>query len=86
MQYELSQLAPGSYDILLRGVVVASLVRSSQAQNETWTAELLEEQLPGQRPAPFTQPEHSFSSFEEACKWLEDAETRSSSEVQAWRR
>jgi hypothetical protein len=41
MPYTLSRLAPGSYDVLLDGVIVASLVRSGPTSNATWTAELL---------------------------------------------
>jgi hypothetical protein len=41
MTYRLSRLAPGSYDVLLNGVIIASLVRSGGKENTTWTAELL---------------------------------------------
>jgi hypothetical protein len=43
MGYTLERLAPGSYDVVLDGDVVASLVRSGQTSDPTWTAELLEE-------------------------------------------
>jgi hypothetical protein len=74
MSYRLSRLAPGSYDVLLNGVIIASLVRSGETHNATWTAELLVDLPPGERPAPFVEPEHEFGSFEEAQKWLADAE------------
>jgi hypothetical protein len=76
MPYALSRLAPGSYDVLLDGVIIASLVRSSETSNAIWTAELLEDVHPRRRPAPFKWPEHSFGSLEEAQKWLGGAEIR----------
>ncbi len=76
MTYTLSRLAPGSYDVLLDGVIVASLVRSGSKDNATWTTELLEDAHPIFRPALFTESEHTFSSLEEARKWLGDAEVR----------
>lgn len=74
MTYELSQLAPGSYDVLLDGTVVASLVRSGQTESSTWTVELLEEVLPSEMPTPFTEHEHTFGSLREAWQWLRGAE------------
>jgi hypothetical protein len=41
MPYELRRLAPGSFDVFLDGVVVASLVRSGPHHGATWSAELL---------------------------------------------
>jgi hypothetical protein len=76
LTYTLSRLAPGSYDVLLDGVIVASLVRSGDKEYTTWTAELLMDVHPRRRPAPFTELEHSFGSLEEARKWLGDAEIR----------
>jgi len=72
--YKLSPLASGSYDVLLDGAIIASLVRSGEIDNATWTAELLEDAPSWRRPAPFTEIEHTFRSFEEARKWLGDAE------------
>ena len=59
MTYRLVQLAPGSYDVELDGMVVASLVQSPTSRR--WTAELLDERQP--HPAPFTAAEHRFDSF-----------------------
>ena len=70
MAYKLSQLAPGSYDVVLNGVIIASLVRSVQSREPTWTAELLVDMPPEERPSPFTGPEHTFASLEEAQRWL----------------
>ena len=47
MAYTLSHLAPGSYDVVLDGRVVASLVRSGQTSDATWTVELLEDMPQG---------------------------------------
>jgi hypothetical protein len=70
VSYRLTKLAAGSYDVWLNGVIVASLVRSGQTHDAIWTAELLSEPLPGEMPAPFTAPEHTFGSLEEARIWL----------------
>jgi hypothetical protein len=76
MAYRLSRLASGSYDVLLHGVIIASLVRNGRTDAASWTAELLLDLPPGERPAPFTEVEHTFSSLDEARKWLGDAEIR----------
>jgi hypothetical protein len=76
MPYTLSRLAAGSYDVLLDGVIVASLVRSGSSDDATWTAELLVDVHPRRRPAPFTETEHTFGSLREAQEWLWNAEIR----------
>jgi hypothetical protein len=76
MAYRLSRLAAGSYDVLLNGVIIASLVRSGEKEYTTWTLELLIDLPPEERPAPFTEVEHTFDSLEEAQKWLGNAEIR----------
>ncbi len=76
MAYKLSRLAPGSYDVLLNEVIIASLVRSGETDNATWTAELLLDVPPEERPVPFREAEHSFGSLEDARAWLSDAEIR----------
>jgi hypothetical protein len=73
MAYRLSRLAAGSYDVLLNGVIIASLVQSGRTDDATWTAELLVDLPPKDMPAPFTELEHTFDSLEEAQKWLEGA-------------
>ncbi len=70
MVYKLSRLAPGSYDVLLNGVIIASLVRNGLSEDAPWTAELLVDLTAEERPAPFTQPEHTFASLDEARQWL----------------
>jgi hypothetical protein len=69
MDYRLIQLAPGAYDVLRRGEIVASVVRNS-SRSKRWSAELLDELPPPERPAPFTDTEHHFQSFEDICEWL----------------
>lgn len=70
MPYRLTKLASGSYDVWLNDRIIASLVRSGQTLDATWTAELLVEPPPGEMPAPFTAPEHAFATLEEARLWL----------------
>ena len=74
MAYTLLRLASGSYDVLLDGVIVASLVRDGEKDDATWTVELLMDVEPERRPAPFTERKHSFGSLEEAQEWLGNAE------------
>lgn len=77
MPYRLIQLAPGSYDLLLDGEIIGSIVRSGTRTDQvTWTAELLNDPAPGQWPLPFTQVEHTFRTLEEACAWLGDPEIK----------
>ena len=74
MTYRLVRLAPGSYDLVLNGIIIAGLVRDGSTDNATWTAELLPDLPPRERPAPFVEPEHTFISLEEARTWLGGAE------------
>ena len=69
MEYRLIQLAPGAYDVLRRGEIVASVVRNGP-RSKRWSAELLDKLPPQARPAPFTDTEHHFQSFEDICEWL----------------
>jgi hypothetical protein len=70
MTYRLVQLARGSYDVQLDGVLVASLVQSLTSRR--WHAELLEERPP--LPAPFEKAEHGFDTFAEAVAWFGEPE------------
>ncbi len=75
MAYQLIQLAPGSYDLLLNGEIIGSVVRSGSRRGDaTWTAELLEDGPMESRPTPFTQVEHTFETLENVCAWLKGAE------------
>lgn len=87
MTYSLIQLAPGAYDLLLKGEVMGSVVRNSSYRPYTWTAELLEDLPPDQRPAPFTEVEHIFASLEDLCGWLGAPEVKTNnSHGDAWER
>jgi hypothetical protein len=57
-------------------VIVASVVHSSETDDAIWKAELLGDLLPEERPALFTEAEHSFRSLKDAQKWLGGAEIR----------
>ena len=70
MTYTLSRLAPGSYDVLLDGEIIASLARNGPSDRATWSAELLNDLPAGELPPPFVEPEHTFKSLEEARNWL----------------
>ena len=71
MTYTLQRLAPGSFDLILDGKVVGSLVRdvSKDGYEGDWTAETLAESPP--YPAPFTQETHKFVTLKAAADWLE---------------
>jgi hypothetical protein len=68
--YTLSRLAPGSYDVLLNGVIIASLARNGRTSDASWSAELLVDLPPDERPVPFTRLEHRFATLEDARQWL----------------
>ena len=72
MTYTVEQLAPGSYDVLLYGTLIASLVRNVHRSGpaDTWSAELLDEMPAIKRPAPFTNQRHVFKSRSAALVWL----------------
>ena len=72
MTYTVEQLALGSYDVLLDGVLMASLVRSVHryGPGDTWQVELLDEIPAIERPAPFTDQRHIFKSHLAALEWL----------------
>ncbi len=68
--YKLSRLAPGSYDVLMNGEIIASLARNGQGGDSTWSVELLVDLPPDERPVPFTRLEHRFATLEDARQWL----------------
>ena len=76
MAYTLRRLAAGSYDLLLHGEVIGSLVRNVSAGGDLrgWRVELIEDVPPEQRPEPFTKAEHAFRTFNAARRWLGDPE------------
>jgi hypothetical protein len=81
MPYALHRLAAGSFDLLLDGTVMGSVVRDITADGEVrrWRAELLDDLPPTQRPQPFIEIEHRFDTLEEVLAWLGDAEIASNS-------
>jgi hypothetical protein len=72
MAYTLVPLAPGAYDVLLDGEVIASLVREVQSgrRSPNWHIELLEWAPGAAPPAPFLEPTHVFPNFAAALDWL----------------
>ena len=70
MPYTLHRLAAGSYDLLLEGTVIGSVVREvgKSGQIRGWRAELMSGEPP--LPEPFTQEAHEFKSFEAIVAWL----------------
>ena len=70
MPFTLQRLAAGSYDLLLDGEIVGSVVRGLSKGGATldWYAELLESAPP--RPAPFIQEAHRFDTLEATIAWL----------------
>ena len=72
MTYTVEQLAPGSYDVLRDGVVIASLVLDIHrgSRPDTWSVELLAEVPAIKRPAPFMKQRHVFNSRPAALEWL----------------
>lgn len=72
MTYTLHQLAPGSYDLALDGVIVGGVVRETTAGGSStgWCAELLQDLPAATRPHPFDCVEHRFPTLEATAEWL----------------
>ncbi|GEP05635.1 hypothetical protein MOX02_36730 [Methylobacterium oxalidis] len=71
MPYTLHRLAAGSYDLLLDGALIGSVVRETSCDHATgWWAELLEDLPRARRPKPFKQVEHRFETFGDVVSWL----------------
>ena len=77
MTYTIERLAPGSYDVLLDGDLVAALVRVVEREglSDQWQIDLLEEAPPADRPTPFVDQSHTFGSRLAALEWLGIPET-----------
>jgi hypothetical protein len=74
MAYKLHRLAAGSYDLVLDGKIIGSVVRNVSVSGDLrgWRVELIEDLSPEQRPEPFTEIEHAFRTFNAAWAWLGD--------------
>ena len=72
MTYTLHQLAVGSYDLALDGIIIGSVIQdvSPSGEGRGWRAALLDEVTPDQWPAPFKGIEPPFRSLEAAMAWL----------------
>lgn len=76
MIYTLSRLAPGSYDVLLNGKIVASLVRSGEKDYTTWTVELLTDLPPWRDPLPSQRQSTSSAAWRKSGSGLEARDPR----------
>ena len=68
--YSIRQLAPGSFDVLLDGALVAALVHGIDGLDDGWQVDLLDEKSFSDRPPPFTAQSHTFPSLPAALDWL----------------
>ncbi|MCJ2016942.1 hypothetical protein MKK84_05800 [Methylobacterium sp. E-065] len=70
MTYTLHRLAAGSYDLVVQGAIVGTVVREVARNGEAkgWHAELLTAVPP--LPAPFTNEAHRFDTLEATIAWL----------------
>lgn len=70
--YSVERLAPDSYDVLLDGALVASLVRDTDGSGATreWLLDLLDEASTAARPALVIAQQHTFASRAAALAWL----------------
>ncbi|POR40393.1 hypothetical protein [Methylobacterium sp. V23] len=75
MTYTLHQLAVGSYDLALDGIIIGSVVQdiAPGGSSRGWRAELLDELTPDQWPIPFRGIEPPFRTLEAAMAWLNGA-------------
>lgn len=75
MNYTLHRLAPGSYDLVLSGEIVGSVVRELRTGIDApiWHAELLGDPPPERRPHPFSRIDHAFGSLDAVVIWLDGA-------------
>ncbi|KQP60089.1 hypothetical protein ASF41_10450 [Methylobacterium sp. Leaf111] len=75
MSYTLHRLAPGSYDLILSGEIVGSVVRELGNGNDApiWHAELLGDPPSERRPPPFSRIDHVFGTLDAVVLWLDGA-------------
>lgn len=72
MNYSLHRLAPGSYDLVLNGEIVGSVVREIATGGDApvWHAELLNDPPLARRPDPFSKVDHTFGTLDAVLTWL----------------
>ncbi|WP_264046181.1 hypothetical protein [Methylobacterium flocculans] len=73
MTYALHRLEPSSYDLVLGGAVVGSVVREIRdgIGDDIWHAELLDDPAPEKRPPSFSRIDHTFGSLQAVVAWLQ---------------
>ena len=73
MPYTLHRLSAGSYDLLLRGKIIGSVVRNfpSLGTSEDGVLSSSRSAFPAQRPKPFTKSGHAFRSLNAAWECLD---------------
>ncbi|KQP77426.1 hypothetical protein ASF60_22965 [Methylobacterium sp. Leaf113] len=76
MTYTLHRLAPGSYDLILNGEIVGSVVRAASIDGGApiWHAELLDDPPSEKRPHPFSKIDHIFGRLQAVTAWLDNGE------------
>ena len=74
MAYKLHRLAAGSYDLVLDGKIIGSVVRNISASGDVrgWRVELIDDLPPDERLEPFIRAEHTFRTLNAAWAWLGD--------------
>ncbi len=68
--YTVKELAPGSFDVLLDGSLVAALTRGIDGLGDGWRIDLLSETPQSVYPPPFEAQSHVFVSQRAALDWL----------------
>jgi hypothetical protein len=68
--YSVEQLAPGSYDVLLDGALVAAFVHGINGLDDGWRIDPLDEALSSDRTPLFSSQSHTFRSLPAALDWL----------------
>lgn len=68
--YTVKELAPGSFDVLLDGSLIAALTHSIDGLGGGWRIDLLSEISPSECPPPFESQSHIFVSQQAALEWL----------------
>ena len=70
MTYNLNQLAPSAYDLLLNGAVTGGVVRNGSQQPYTWIEELLEALHEARDRLPSKRSNMTFQSWKNSATGL----------------